>query len=324
MLASLFRFQMEVQASRLGGRLYPSLSILSKTPISVRNLRNFLLDAFLSLRQIAESECRGLTKTAGSRVASLSCFGYFKNVELTMETHRVRLDRKTFLRTATAVLSTLMLFNCGQALASILPLPPEQDSWSDIFGTVRGSYTAATDSLVINGGSFASAFDVGAGTGFDYSGFVAPITLANLKVNGSGVVTTPGDFKIRLASPSGGIGPYPAGASPIGDLLTGQVTDVLFSAVGVLQMQFTVTGGSAAGDFGGVGALGGLIVSMVNSGASGATANGFASDFSMNAGASASTVDVLGNVPEPTSILVFGALGMAAIAAVRSSRQMLS
>jgi hypothetical protein len=44
---------MVVQARRLGGRLLPYLSILSTPPISVRKLRNFLLDAFLSLRQIA-------------------------------------------------------------------------------------------------------------------------------------------------------------------------------------------------------------------------------------------------------------------------------
>jgi hypothetical protein len=196
---------------------------------------------------------------------------------------------------------------CPIASASMLPLPPEQDEWSDIFAAgVAGSYDATTDVLAVTAGT-ASQFDVGPGTAADYTPFNASIRISNLDtltIDGAGNVTSSGNLEIKLlgAPPP----PYTPGEIPdppytVGqNLLTGNITDVLFAGTGVLHMQFTVTGGTAAPDFGGVGNKGGVILNMISG--TGSTATDFSSSFVFTT----STIDTLGAIPEPGSILLGG------------------
>jgi hypothetical protein len=223
-----------------------------------------------------------------------------------LPTKRAAQITKSMVCGALAVIVISML--CKTAAASLLPLPPEEDDWSDIAvslsgGAYGGSYNATSDLFSASG--YATSFDVGPGTAADYAMF-APTTVSGLVIDEFGSVTTPGTLSVSLLS---GVGPYPAGA-----LLTGSVTDVLFVGVTdkVLEMQFSVTGGSAAADFGGAGAKGGMILNMAA-----AVPGHFGSSFSFTG-----TMDVLGPVPEPSSIILggCGAIGTLLLVLRRRSR----
>jgi hypothetical protein len=211
---------------------------------------------------------------------------------------------------------------CATASASMLPLPAEQSEWSDLVAAgIAGSYDATTDVLAVTAGT-ASQFDVGPGFAADYTPFNASVRISNLDtltIDGAGDVTSSGNLEIKLlgAPPA----PYTPGEIPnppyvVGqDLLTGSITDVLFAGTGVLHMQFTVTGGTAAPDFGGVGYKGGIILNMISG--TGSTATDFSSSFAFTT----STMDTLGTIPEPSSMLLggCGAIGLLWLAKRRRS-----
>jgi hypothetical protein len=98
-----------------------------------------------------------------------------------------------------------------------------------------------------------------------------------------------------------------------GTLLTGDLTAFGFPDLGgdPLEFLFTVTGGDAAGLYGGVGSIGGIILS-------GDT--GFTGDFNNNfAGTGSAVADVAPPVPLPAAVWLFGA-GLLALVRVGRNR----
>lgn len=104
-----------------------------------------------------------------------------------------------------------------------------------------------------------------------------------------------------------------SGTFSIGGLLAGNLLD-LFSSVandGTLEILFDVGAGSLAADFGGLGALGGMIMTQID----------FAGDWSNDWSGSFGVVGVASVLPvsEP-GILILGGLGLAMIAFARRRR----
>lgn len=218
----------------------------------------------------------------------------------------------------TLLFATVLVFalHSVSAAAIILPILTEQDGWSDmaVLG-VSGSYDATTGVFKVTAGT-ASQFDVGPGGAADYTPFNASFRISditNLVINSStGNVTSNGNLRINLVN-SGGVlpdPPYVVGQ----DLLTGNITNVAFNGTGVINMLFTVTGGTAGTStragapennqipYGGIGHVGGLILTM---GGPGASATNFNNSFTFNT----SSVDVFGepaSVPEPSSLVLVG------------------
>jgi hypothetical protein len=216
----------------------------------------------------------------------------------------------------TLVFATVLFFaiNAVSAAAILLPITTEQDSWSDmaVFGVV-GSYNASSGIFQVTAGT-ATAFDVGPGDTADYPSFSASFQISditNLVINSSsGNVTSNGNLHIKLA-PSPAVlpdPPYVAGQ----DLLDGSITNVMFNGTGVINMLFTVTGGTAGTStraaapennqipFGGIGHIGGLILAM-----GGSSVTNFNNSFTFTG----ATVDLLGepaSVPEPSSLILVG------------------
>jgi hypothetical protein len=90
--------------------------------------------------------------------------------------------------------------------------------------------------------------------------------------------------------------------------LTGNLTAFGFKDTGgdPLEFLFSVTGGDAAGLYGGIGSIGGIILS-------GGT--GFTGDFTMDFAGTGSAVADVGPVPLPAAVWLFGAglLGLVGI-----------
>ena len=197
----------------------------------------------------------------------------------------------------------IISIDCSQSQASIgLPIPIEQSSWTDLAGSLSsGGYNSTTDLFTAAG--TATAIDVGNDFAFDHNMFNASITISNLTIDGSGSVIPSAldNLVVFLVgkAPSSTL-PFPVGQN----MLTAKITNAAFAATGILQMEYVTTGGTAAGAFGGGGAIN---ISMLTSGTSGATAGDFLSSFSLSGGSS--SIDVFG-VPEPASFFVSSALVM--------------
>jgi hypothetical protein len=218
--------------------------------------------------------------------------------------------------------SLIVFTTSDSAAAWFLPIPPEpaDGSWSDIAAIgIRGDYdTAAPDLFQVTGGN-ASSFHLGT-TLVDYNSFSAPFRISGLKIDSSGVVTTPGTLTIGPLNPGFSAipnSPYTHGQN----LLTGEIINVQFpplAAPGILHMLFRVTGGTAQREYGGFNALGGIKLTFKSG--TGATAADFSAPFAFNG---SSTADTLGVVPEPTSIMMIigcGCIGALFLATNRQRR----
>jgi hypothetical protein len=240
----------------------------------------------------------------------------------TMGTHTSEFRPRFFHVFGRIALLAAILTAGGSATASILLLPsPEADQWSDIaVPSVIGMYSGGM--FVVMG--IASSFDVGPGEFSDFGPFVAPMTIGAM-IDSSGNVAS-GNLNIHLMGPSlGPPGSYPAGS----DLLNGTITHAQFEKPGVLQLQFTVNSGSAAGDFGGVGAFGGIIINMVSGDVNGRPfgdptnpdngppPSSFSAPFEITGG----SADVIGGaIPEPSAWMVWTAIVSCVLLAKRVCR----
>jgi hypothetical protein len=163
----------------------------------------------------------------------------------------------------------------------------------------------------------ASGFDVGPGSAVDFTFASAfDITAA---IDSSGNVSSGG---LTIGPPGASLNPpgsYPGG-SP---LLHGTITDAQFETPGVLQLEFVVNSGSAAGDFGGVGAFGGVIINMVSGDVNGQPfpPGNRPSDFYAPFEITQGTADVIGGaIPEPSAWMVWSAIVCCALLAKHVSR----
>jgi hypothetical protein len=197
----------------------------------------------------------------------------------------------------------LLTFASSQSAAAwFLPLGPEAENGSDItanfiaggYHQPSGKFTAAGFAMGFNDGLFGNpTLDP------DYS-FLSSyeIDIYDLQesVPGDGTFSS-GTLKLTLdTSDPANTSELPPAYAVGPDLLTGNIIDVLFTGAGNLELLFEVTGGTAVPSFGGLGAHGGIKLTMDNSAAR------FNESFEFgNADA-----DTLGVVPEPTSLAMLG------------------
>ena len=170
----------------------------------------------------------------------------------------------------------------------LLPLGPGSDP--DIFaGLGNVTYTAATDSLVVSAQP-QTIFSGGASNG---------ITAG---LSDFSLTATIDDFGNLVGGALSISGVVPALGFNSGTLLTGNLTNFGFGGAGsVLEWEFNVTGGDAAGLWGGQ--LGGVILG--GSGFGGSWGSDFSASFT-------ATADV-GIVPEPSTVLLLG-IGLSGLA----------
>jgi hypothetical protein len=207
------------------------------------------------------------------------------------------------------------------APAAILPLPTEQDSWSDMaFSTgVTGSFNAGSKTLTI-GGTPSSDLEIGPqfgpsnpGRHYGTSGtlgnpFSATLSVSGVIVESNGTVSNGGSLSIVLdGSAPGSIGDdyVIANGTP---LLTGSVLEVLLDATGAdtLDVLFSISGGALQNDNPdpNVGVFAPNSLGLLRIGGV-ATPAAWTSNFSLNG----ATINVLG-IPEP-STMVLGLFGAA-------------
>lgn len=175
----------------------------------------------------------------------------------------------------------LLLGSTAQAMPLDLILKPFPDIVST-FVNVSYTYTAATDQFMSHGYAF-ELNDDGSAEAIVGGTFDLIATITNLGVMSGGSLTIGGTV------PTLGFG--------TGTILTGNLTDFGFQPAGgdPLEFRFDITGGDAAGLFGGNGPGGGVIMS-------GTGFNGsFMEDFSSSSG-----VADTGVVPEPATVWLIG------------------
>lgn len=195
--------------------------------------------------------------------------------------------------TSMALLAAALIGSHSQASIT-LPLPsPEPDAWSDMAGMVTAGFSYDADTgLFTQITGVINALEIGA-SGPSYFPFGAMFSISSLSTSGS----VSGNFAVTMMNPGMTLIPY------TGVMLQGLITDVQFNGTGVLEMGFDIIGGSAAADFGTIGALRIGI---------GGGPDSLAADFSVSGG---KTIDVFGTVPEPTSLAVFAGIIMANVLA---------
>jgi hypothetical protein len=252
-----------------------------------------------------------------------------------MRTHYCVLRQQFFLLLRRIALVVAIASAAGSAKASVLLLPnPEPDEWSDIsISSVIGLYSGGMFFVM----GFASGFDVGPGENSDFSPFIGEMKIEAMIDASGGVSSGNLGIDLPLMGPPlvGPLGNHPAGSN----LLSGSITHAQFESPGVLHLQFTVVSGTAAGDFGGVGALGGVIINMVSGtnfpGSpvaidpmigppavvpfnSSNAPDDFADAFEITQG----TADVIGGgaIPEPSAWMVWSAIVACALLAKHVSR----
>lgn len=217
------------------------------------------------------------------------------------------------------------------ATAAILPLPVEQDNWSDMAfpSGVTGSYNSGTNILTL-GGTPSNDLEIGGefgpsnagrhyGTGGTLGGpFSATLSLSGVVVQDDGSVTAGGSVTVVLnGSAPGSIG-TDYGIPVASPLLLGNVLEVLLDATGdnTLDILVNITGGALQNDNPdpnvGVFAPNGRGILRIAGVTLPSTWTG---DFNLNG----ATIDYLG-VPEPTA-LALGLIGFAMFGTIRSRRR---
>lgn len=201
---------------------------------------------------------------------------------------------------AALALSTALMLGAGsqaQAAPLNLTLLPAPDIFS---GFIDVAYTAGTDAFTANG--FAQTLDddgIGAPEAIAGGTFDLSASINDLGLLGGGTLDIGGTVA-ALGFNSG-------------TLLTGNLTAFGFPAAGgdPLEFLFSVTGGDAAGLYGGVGSTGGVILS-------GGT--GFTGDFTADFRGTGSAVADVAPIPLPAAVWLFGTglLGLVGLGRKRS------
>lgn len=194
------------------------------------------------------------------------------------------------------ILLCVVAFGCyGPSLAGASPLDLVLKPFPNIVAlNISVYYDSPAEYLTANGSSFLLDND-GVGVPENISGGIFDLTAS---INDFG----------ELAAGSLSISGIVTGLSfNSGTLLTGTLTDFGFNTIGdPLEFLFDITGGDAAGLYGGVGSKGGIILS--NTSFSGS----WTDNFSSNNGVS----DVGAAVPEPNSLVLI-ASGLVFLTGVR-------
>jgi hypothetical protein len=208
------------------------------------------------------------------------------------------------------------LFICGTiclatavsspAAAWFLPLGEEQDHWSDASASgLVGGYNSGTGRLEISGAmNYTNGFEEGPGF-TDVLGMITTFDLIAENLHSAASAPITGSLTLHMVDLVDLTAPHAVDS----DFLAGTILDVKFPdpllAPGQIEFLFRIDGGTAAPSFGGVGAHGGIKLNTKKS-----TTVDFSEGFSFdNADA-----DVLGVVPEPTSLVMLG--GCAAMGAL--------
>jgi hypothetical protein len=211
--------------------------------------------------------------------------------------------------------------NLPAAWCGLLPLPAEQDSWSDMaFPTgVSGSFNAGTKTLTITaspsndleiGGEFGPS-NIGRhyGTGGTLGGpFSATLNLTGVIIETDGTVTSGGAVTVTFNNGAPGSIGTDYGIVSGAPLLTGTVREVLLDATGdnTLDVLLEITGGALQNDNPDpdVG-----VFAPNNHGLLRIAGVTMPSDWSSTFSLNGATIDLLG-VPEPTALFL-GILGVA-------------
>ncbi len=234
------------------------------------------------------------------------------------------LPRAFFLVAAIATALT-----CSSALAGVLPIGLEQDTWSDMAfpSGVSGSYNSGTLALTV-GATPSNDLEIGPefgpsnpgkhyGTGGTLGGpFSATLSVSGVVVQPDGTVTSGGTLSVIFNGGAAGSLGTDYGIVAGAALLVGTVTEVLLDATGdnTLDVLFAITGGALQND----NPVLGTNFAQANLGVlriAGVTLPGsFSSSFSLNG----ATIDVLG-IPEPSSLALAAGLSLVAVLRRRKS-----
>ena len=235
---------------------------------------------------------------AGERITMGGRFLIGRQVMISNSRGHQRRFVRFFVITAVAV-----LLGAGTSQASLLNLNLE--TFPDFFtsaGTLE--YDSMSDSLTMLGGAIF----------LDDDGVGAPEMVTGGVFDLFASVDSLGTFSAGTVSITGTVGSFVSGT-----LLTGDLTAFGFptAARSPLEFLFSVTGGDAAGLYGGVGATAGIAI-VGNTGCSSTTGCNFMFPFSSSfPGEAMSDTATLSTVPEPSTVFLIG-LGLLAVSRRRA------
>jgi hypothetical protein len=223
------------------------------------------------------------------------------------------------LRIAVGIVFVLITghFLASPAQSAILPLPTEQESWSDMAfpSGVSGSYNSGTKTLTVSG-TPSNDLEIGQqfgpsnpgrhyGTGGTLGGpFSATLNLSGVIVQPDGSVSNGGTVSVVYGGSAPGSIVDDYGISSGATLLQGSVLEVLLGATGAntLDVLFSISGGALQNDNPdpNVGVFGPINLGVLR--IAGVTMpNNWSGSFSLNG----ATIDALG-VPEPSGFILAG------------------
>jgi hypothetical protein len=213
-----------------------------------------------------------------------------------------------------------MHFVSPRAQSAILPLPGEQDDWSDMAfpSVVAGNFTSGVLSLTT---SQAGDLEIGAqfgpsnpgrhyGTGGTLGGpFLATLTVSGVNIAANGAVTNGGTVLVTYNSGAPDSIGTDYGIANGAPLLQGSVVDVLLDATGAdtLDVLYAISGGALQTDNPdpNVGVYAPNNYGLLRISAASAIPSVWTGDFSFNG----STIDSFG-IPEPGTFMLVSLAGL--------------
>ena len=203
---------------------------------------------------------------------------------------------------ACLVLTVLSLaFFAQSAQAGLLPFE-KKDSDSDfsVLAGVSGSYDFASDVLTLTGTS--ASLDEGPGSGNDYTGFGALMSLT-AEIANDGSIFDVGSFELKYLGPPSSTLAVAYGLSASDVMLSGHVVEVLLESSSTMQVAVEITGGnSGLVDLFTDPSIPWVGLKVTVPGAD--LPSNFDSDTGSYALVSQTTIDIVGPIPEPSSVVL--------------------